>query len=115
MSVAFRAAGITECLFSLRSEEEGLIANCLDIALSIKPESLGLPHHVHLSGQNDWLRSRESKGDFSQPGFPSSRSRSQLHQAGDTAGGHAVKEHMYPSFIKSNSCFSKLVNKPLAP
>lgn len=115
VSVAFRAAGITKCLFSLRSEEEGLIANCLDVALSIKPESLGLPHHVHLSGQNDWLRSRESKGDFRvslgshQVDLGHSCVRLETPQ-----GGRAVKKHMYPSFIKPNCCFSKLVNELLA-
>lgn len=116
VSVAFRAAGITKCLFSLRSEEEGLTANCLDVALSIKPESLGLPHHVHLSTQNDWLRSRESKGDFRvslgshQVDLGHSCVRLETLQ-----GGRAVKKHMYPSFIKSNCCFSKLANEPSAP
>lgn len=42
MSVAFRAAALTKCLFSLRGEEEGPTESCLDDAFVNKnPECPG--------------------------------------------------------------------------
>lgn len=98
-SVAFRAAVFTKCLFSLRSEEEGQTACYLGTAFVNKTWVFGFsflfcPTMSMSAGKSigqgePW----EQRWHQSRPGFPSSRSRSQLRVANETQqwGGMQLK------------------------
>lgn len=125
VSVAFRAAALTKCLFSLRGEEEGPTESCLDDAFVNKnPECPGFLFLCFappcLCVQNDWLREPWEYGwHRSRPGFPSCRCRSQLWRAmsgqqGTTGEGVQI-HNTYNPFCTKFISFHHKWTSPMLP